>query len=183
MNLKNTTQNFGMIAILLHWLMALIIIAMFILGKYMVDLDYYDTYYHIAPWWHKSFGLLIAFLWLFRLFWKLSNPKVKPLSTHTKKELLAAKTLQIVLYVLILVCCFSGVMISTAEGAGVSFFDLFEIPAFLANGESQAEFAEEVHEFATTGLIILAAVHMLAALKHHFIDKDKTLIRIFKPRA
>lgn len=180
MKVKNSTDGFGIITILVHWTMALVIIALFIVGTYMVDLDYYDKYYHIAPWWHKSFGLLIAFLLVFRVIWRMSNPKVSELNSYQPIEIKAAKIMQYLLYLLILICCISGYMISTAEDAGVSFFDLFDVPALVSNGESQADFAGEIHEYATTALIILASLHALAALKHHFIDKDRTLIRIFK---
>ncbi len=181
MHYKNTKNSFGLITIAIHWLMAVIIIGIFILGKYMVSLDYYDSFYHTGPWWHKSFGLLIAFLVVYRLIWKFTNPKVLPLASHKKVEISLAKLAQTLLYISLILCCISGVMISTAKGAGISFFDLFEIPALIAKGKSQAELAGEVHYYATYSLIILASLHMLAALKHHFLDKDRTLIRILKP--
>lgn len=180
MKIKNSSNGFGLITILIHWLMAFIIIALFVVGKYMVDLDYYDPYYHIAPWWHKSFGLLIAALLILRIIWRISNQKVEELQSYKPLEIQAAKIMQYLLYLLILFCCISGYMISTAEDAGVSFFDWFDVPALISNGEQQADFAGEIHEYATTVLIILAALHALAALKHHFIDKDKTLIRMLK---
>ncbi|MBL4659422.1 MAG: cytochrome b/b6 domain-containing protein [Alcanivoracaceae bacterium] len=178
MKIYNTKENFGLITILIHWIMAIIIIGLFILGKYMLSLDYYDSFYHIGPWWHKSFGLLILFLLILRLIWKTTNPKVKPLPNNKLHEIKLAKTMQYLLYILMIICCMSGVLISTAEDAGVSFFDILELPAFIANGESQAELAGEIHEYSTLALILLAALHLLAAFKHHFIDKDKTLLRI-----
>ena len=180
MNIKNSSNGFGLMTILIHWVMALTIIALFIVGKYMVDLDYYDAYYHIAPWWHKSFGLLIASLLVFRIIWRMTNSKVNELESYKPIEVKSAKIMQYLLYLLILICCISGYMISTAEDAGVSFFDWFDIPAVVSNGEQQADFAGEIHEYSTLALIVLAGLHALAALKHHFMNKDKTLIRIFK---
>lgn len=180
MKIKNSNSGFGVITILIHWLMALIIIALFVVGTYMVDLDYYDSYYHIAPWWHKSFGLLVAFLLIFRIIWRISNPKVSELDSYQPIEIKAAQIMQYLLYLLILLCCISGYMISTAEDAGVSFFDWFDVPAFVSNGEQQADLAGEIHEYSTLALIVLAGLHALVALKHHFIDKDRTLIRILK---
>jgi len=174
----NTNKSYGLITIIIHWLMAIIIIGLFILGKYMIDLDYYDNYYHIAPWWHKSFGLLTAMILIFRLIWRGINPKVQALSNHKTYEIKLATVMQIILYLLVLTCCISGILISTAEGADISFFDLFKLPSFLSMGGEQTEIAEEIHEFATTALIVIASLHMLAALKHHFINKDNTLIRI-----
>jgi cytochrome b561 len=158
--------------------MAIIIVSLFILGKYMVGLDYYDNYYHIAPWWHKSFGLLIAMLLIFRLIWRNTNPKVHTLISHKTYEIKLAKVMQLLLYLLIIICCTSGILISSAEGADIRFFDLFKLPALLSMGGEQTEIAEEIHEFATTALIVVTSLHMLAAIKHHFINKDRTLIRI-----
>lgn len=186
MKLKNSADGFGLIAILLHWLMALVIVALFVVGTYMVDLDYYDNNYHIAPWWHKSFGLLIGLLLVFRILWRLINPKVNELSilgqapSYKPLEINLAKAMQYLLYVLIMICCISGYLISTADDVGVSLFDWFEFPALISHGEQQAELAGEIHEYSTLALIILASLHALAALKHHFVDKDKTLIRILK---
>ena len=176
----NTENSFGLITIAIHWIMALFIIGLFIIGKYMVSLDYYDPFYHTGPWWHKSFGLVIGFMLVYRIIWKIQNPTVKPFDSYKKYEISLAKLIQTLLYIILIVCCISGVMISTAEGAGISFFDLFEIPALIAMGKSQAELAGETHYYATYTLIILAGLHMLAALKHHFLDKDITLLRILR---
>ncbi len=180
MKLRNTQHNFGIIALLLHWVMALLIIGLFVLGKYMMSLDYYDSFYHIGPWWHKSFGLLIAVLLVFRIVWKIANPKLLPLENHKPYEINLAKLVQTVLYLSLIVCCLSGVLISTAEDAAISFFDWFEVPAFISRGKEQVDMAGNVHYYATYLLILFAAIHMLAALKHHFLDKDLTLMRIFR---
>lgn len=179
MKLYNTKQGYGLITIIIHWFMAMIIISLFILGKYMIDLDYYDNYYHIAPWWHKSFGLLVALLFIFRVMWRIKNPKVEALTNHKNYEIKLATVMQALLYILIFMCCFSGILISTSEGADVSFFDIFHFPAFISMGGEQTEIAEEIHEISTIILIVFASIHMLAALKHHIINKDKTLKRIF----
>ena len=182
MQLTNTNKNFGLVSILLHWIMAMIIVGLFILGKIMHELDYYDTYYHILPWWHKSFGLAIAFFLVIRLFWKWVNPAVSAITPNKPIELKVAKLVHALLYLLILICCISGVMISTAEGAGIEFFGWFEIPAIVSNGASQADLAGEIHEISTLALLVLAGLHMLAALKHHFINKNNTLKRMLSTK-
>lgn len=178
MQIFNSKQTFGLITIILHWLMAVLIVGLFILGKLMVDLDYYDVNYHIFPWWHKSFGLFIGFLLIIRLIWRLLNPKVVSIQSHTPIDIKASKIIQTLLYLLILVCCISGIMISTADGAPISIFDLFDFPAFITKGQAQSDFAGEIHEVTTFSLIIFATLHMLAALKHHFIQKNDTLKRM-----
>jgi len=182
MRFINTKNHYGLVAILLHWIMAIVIIGLFIVGKIMIDLDYYDPNYHVFPWWHKSFGLLIAILLLLRILWKWKNPRVSPVQSIKPIEIKLAKIGHALLYLLILVCCISGVLISTAEGAGIDFFGWFEVPSVIANGKSQTELAGDIHEISTLALIVLSVLHLLAALKHHFINKDNTLKRMFSTK-
>lgn len=177
--IRNSENSYGVVTIVLHWLMAIIIIGLFVLGKYMMSLDYYDPFYHTGPVWHKSLGLLIAFLLIFRLFWKFSNPKVSSVKTHKNYEIVLALIIKNLLYLLIFICCMSGLLISMAEGAGVAFFNIFDVPAIISYGSKQADIAGDVHEISTFLLILLSSMHMIAALKHHFIDKDNTLKRMF----
>ena len=178
MKFKNTQTSFGLITIMIHWIMALIIVGLFILGKYMLDLDYYDAYYQTAPWWHKSFGLLVFILLLFRILWKLRNPKVQPLQSYKPYEIKLAQLIQLSMYLILLICCISGMIISTTKEAVLSFFGLFDVPTLYTVGKEQVIFIEQVHEYSTLTLIVLASLHMLAAFKHHFLDKDGTLTRI-----
>ena len=72
--MKRKVENYNLIARLVHWFSAVVIIGMFIVGLWMVDLSYYSEWYQRAPHWHKSVGLLLAFLTLFRLGWKVFTP-------------------------------------------------------------------------------------------------------------
>ncbi|HIF9288890.1 TPA: cytochrome b, partial [Photobacterium damselae] len=67
---KNSVSKYNYVARCLHWFSALIIISMFGVGLWMVDLNYYSTWYQTAPHWHKSVGILFAGLTIFRLIWK-----------------------------------------------------------------------------------------------------------------
>jgi len=73
----------------------------------------------------------------------------------------------------------SGYLISTADGRPISVFGWFEVPALLTSIPNQEDVAGLVHEYLAWGLVILAGLHGLAALKHHFIDRDPTLLRMF----
>jgi cytochrome b561 len=65
----NTTKRFGLVSIFLHWLMAVVVLGLFALGWYMVGLTYYDSLYNTLPFIHKSIGILVAFVFLFRVVW------------------------------------------------------------------------------------------------------------------
>ncbi|MGI9275621.1 MAG: cytochrome b [Endozoicomonas sp.] len=175
---KNTITGYGRISIAVHWLSAITVFSLFGVGLYMMSLSYYDPLYRTLPWWHKSFGVTLFFLTVFRLVWKAVNPKPAALPEHDRQTVWLATLGHHLLYVLLLAIMISGYLISTADGRAVSVFDWFEIPALIAGLEGQADIAGEVHFYLAWSLVILAAGHALAALKHHVIDKDKTLTRM-----
>ncbi len=165
---------------LLHWLMALMIIGLFAVGLYMRSLDYYNPWYHSLPFWHKSFGLLLLVLWLWRLLRRIFSNHVAPLSTQRRWERRLARSMHLIFYALIPTVCLLGYLISTAKGEGIAFFGLFEVPALFADINEQQDLIGQAHLYGAWALIALAALHALAALKHHFIDRDRSLMRIIK---
>lgn len=175
MKLKNQPNAYGLIAILLHWGMALIIVGLFGLGLWMTELGYYDPWYKQGPWIHKSIGILLAGVFVFRIIWRLIN--IKPISApqHTNVEKRLAHFAHMGLYGLIALIMVSGYMISTADGRGIDVFGWFEVPAIVTSIENQEDIAGAIHFYLALTLIGLAASHGFAALKHHLIDKDNTL--------
>ena len=176
---KNTSQQFGLISIGLHWLMALLLTGLFAVGLYMTSLDYYDPLYHRLPWWHKSIGLLIIMLLLVRVVWTLNNVHPDPLKNHKVWEVSLAKGIQYGFYGLILLIGISGYLISTAKGKGIEFFTLFDVPAVTQGvAEETADLIGNAHLIMAWMLASLVVLHAAAALKHHFMDKDNTLKRM-----
>ncbi|MDX8411737.1 MAG: cytochrome b [Mariprofundaceae bacterium] len=174
--LKNTRQTYGWVAIVVHWLMALAIFALFALGLWMTDLNYYDAWYHRAPDIHKSVGMLLLFLLFFRMAWVAVN--AKPDIIGLAWERFIALIVHRMHYALMLLVMLSGYLIPTAKGEGVSVFGWFSVPAAIANIAKQADIAGFIHFWGAWAMIGLAALHTAAALKHHFIDKDATLTRM-----
>ena len=181
MLIKNTTRTFGLVAILFHWLMAWVIIGLFALGLWMVDLTYYDSWYRTAPDLHKSIGVLLFLTLLLRVIWRAINPTPVPLTTYSAFEKIAAHLIHGVLYLCMLLVIISGYFISTADGRGIEVFDWFTVPAWVTGIENQEDIAGDIHYYLACSLIGLASGHGLAALKHHFIDKDETLKRMLNP--
>jgi len=91
--------------------------------------------------------------------------------------------MHVTLYVLILGLCLTGYLISSADGRGIGVFEMFQVPALPWSINNQEDIAGDIHEILAWSLIVLVAVHALAALKHHFIDNDKTLMKMLKPSA
>ncbi|WP_445157913.1 cytochrome b [Halomonas sp. E14] len=176
---RNTRTGWGLISMSLHWLSALVIVGLFLLGWWMTGLGYFDPWYNRAPWWHRSIGILLLFATLLRLAWRLWQPT--PQARGSRFERLAAHLGHVLLYVLLLVVMLSGYLISTARGRGISVFDWFEVPALISHLPNQAAIAGEIHWYSALALMLLAAGHVLAALKHHFVNRDDTLARMLTP--
>ncbi len=178
MQWSNSSSRYGLVSILLHWVVALVVFGLFGLGLWMVGLDYYSSWYRTAPDLHKSIGLTLFALMLLRVLWRLVSPPPLAPSNHGQLTRLASKLGHAALYLGLFVLMLSGYLISTADGRGISVFGLFEIPATLTSIPDQANIAGLVHEYLAWGLVIFAGLHALAALKHHFIDRDATLVRM-----
>jgi len=176
MRLTNSTHRFGWLSMLLHWVMAVAIIGLFGLGIYMMDLGYYDPWYQTAPNIHRSVGILVALVLMLRWMWRLAN--THPLIEGKPWEQVVARGVHRIFYLLMFAVVLSGYLISTADGREVAVFDWFEVPATLHGYANQEDIAGKFHEYLAYGLIGLVVLHTLAALKHHFIDRDATLRRM-----
>lgn len=177
--LGNSEARYGWVSIILHWGLAVAILAMFVLGVWMVELDYYSPWYHPAPVWHKAAGVLIVGLMGVRWAWLRLNPRVAPLA-HAPWELVLAKSVHGALYVAVVALGVSGYLIATAEGQGVEVFGAFSVPAWQSEAlfENQADLAGEAHAYMAYGLMGLVGLHLAGVLKHHVLDKDATLRRM-----
>ena len=178
---KNSKSSYGWAAIALHWLMAIGVFFLFGLGLYMVELTYYDTWYRGSLELHKSLGLVLLFVWLIRMTWRLSNESPAMAGSAIEKK--AAHLVHGLLYVLMLVLMTTGYLISTADGRGIEIFSLIEIPAITAiNFENQEDIAGDIHWALAWSLISFVALHALAAIKHQMINKDGTLMKMIRPK-
>lgn len=178
--IRNSHLSYGLIAIVLHWVMALLVLALISSGLYMVDLDYYSEWYYLAPWWHKGIGIVVFILLLIRLVWRLNNIAPEALSTYSAWELKLAHRVYFLFYVLLLIISASGYFISTYKGVGIDFFSWLKIPAVAELNTYSADIVAIAHEVGSYFLIFIFILHFSAAIKHHFYDKDITLIRMLK---
>lgn len=179
MRLRNTRATYGAVHITLHWLTAVTVIGLFASGLWMVDLGYYDTWYHRAPALHKAFGMLLLAVLCIRLVWRWSNgvPDVEP--SVRGWEARTAEAVHALLYVGLFVVIVSGYFIATAKGDPVDVFGLVSVPAIVSElSPARADAAGAIHYWSAIGLIALAGLHASGALKHHLIDRDATLKRM-----
>ena len=165
-------------AIGLHWLIALLIIAGWSLGWVMTDLPMSPTklrYYS----WHKWMGVTVfALAWL-RIFWRLTHtPPALPASTPDWQAKASTFTHGL-LYVLLFAVPLSGWLYSSSAGFQTVYLGLVPIPDLLGKNKELADLLKEVHEWLTKGLFALVALHVAAALKHQFVDRDGLLRRMW----
>lgn len=178
MSARNSEVTYGWVAILLHWTVAVAIVGLFVLGFWMVDLSYYDPWYRQGPDIHRSVGIVLFLVMLFRIGWRVVSPAPRPLANHRRWEILAAHAAHLLLYLLIFVAMVSGYLISTADGSSIDVFGVFEVPSVTGQIKGMEDTAGLVHYWSTWALVVLAGIHALGALKHHLIDRDKTLRRM-----
>lgn len=175
---RNTDDGYGWVAVVLHWLVAVVVVGLFALGLWMVELTYYDPWYRRTTDIHKGVGILLFLLMLARLGWRLANPRPAPESAHSRLKRVVSAITHVLLYVLLFAVMTAGYLISTADGRAIDVFGLFSVPASIAGLPGQADIAGDVHLALAIALITLAGIHTLAALQHHFIDRDRTLARM-----
>jgi cytochrome b561 len=149
------------------------VFTLFGVGLWMVDLDYYSSWYQTAPTWHKSIGILLAIATIARFVWKTFT-KSPPIEGAVWEKF-AAKAAHGLMYLLLLTLFTSGYLISTEDGRAISVFGWFDVPSLGKLFNNQADLAGQIHYWVAVSLMALVAVHAAAALKHHFIDKDNTL--------
>lgn len=185
-------------AVVLHWLIAFGIFGMFLLGWYMTDLpregpkamayDLFDlglytwqlsepasprTFYFNF---HKSVGITLLALIIFRLFWRITHRPPVLLSSLKAWEKHLANNTHRVLYLLLLAVPLSGLIMSMSGKYGVKWFGIPVIPGI--ENESLREAFLSVHEIAGIVMLVFIALHVAGALKHRFVDKDDTLKRM-----
>lgn len=183
MRLRNSVDRYGWVSIVVHWISALVIVGLFALGLWMTSLSYAHPWYNRAPDIHESVGVLLIAVIAFRLLWRWSNPAPAFEPGMAAWEVLAAHGAHWAMYVLMVVVLLSGYLIPTADGSWIDVFGWFSTPPLVLGIERQEDWAGWIHYWGAWGLIGVAAVHTLAALKHHFIERDRTLKKMLGIRS
>lgn len=175
MRIKNSTTHFGLIAIILHWIMAFLIMGLLAEGLYMVSLPISLEKLKFYGW-HKEYGILVLGLVIVRFTWRLIN-KVPELSLP-RLEVIAARLVHYAFYGFMFAMPVTGWLLTSAAGLPPSFFGLFTLPDLIAPNEEYRQLLQIAHQWLGYGLIATICLHAAAALKHHFINKDDILRRM-----
>ncbi|NVK19437.1 MAG: YceI family protein [Methylocystaceae bacterium] len=177
MMLRNTEDTFGCIAKGFHWIMVLGFIALYVIGFYMTGLPLGpDMFEQIAL--HKSIGMIVLGLSVLRLVWRFTNPNPKLPSGMPTHERIGSYVSHIALYGVMIVMPLSGWAMSSAANYPVSIFGWVTMANIMDPSKEAVEFLKSFHGLMAWVILALIAVHVLAALKHHFINKDNVLTRM-----
>ena len=177
MQLKNTLTRYGAVAQLFHWAIVVLIITQFVLAKRAEGLSPVAKIGVLAT--HKSVGITILALAVLRLAWRLFNP-VPPLPAGTPRwQERAAHVSHFLLYALLFITPVLGWLMSSARAFSVSWFGLVTLPDFIEPNKAAFERLHEAHEvMAYSAGGTSRSMHIAAALKHHFFDRDNVLRRM-----
>ncbi len=168
------TNRYTLGAIILHWLIALLIIANILIAELTEDLSDAER----GSWmgWHFSFGITVLILSFVRYFWRMRHTAPPYDPAIPLWQISVGKAVHAIFYFLILALPISGWVMMSAYG-GFSYFGLFNIPA-LPVTEAMGETAHGGHEIMGTAMIWLILLHVAGALKHQFIDRVPFLARM-----
>ncbi|ASQ45976.1 cytochrome b [Legionella clemsonensis] len=165
----------------IHWFIALLVILMLSAGFFLEDLP--EQYIGSAFMVHKSVGITILFLMIFRLIWVGYQGKLPLPDSVPVWERVFSRLVQYSLYLFLILMPLSGWIMSVAAERVPAYFGLFSISLPWIKPDKQlAHFMEEVHGVIAWILIGLIVLHIMGALKHHFYDKDNVLLTMLPRR-
>ena len=163
-------------AMAFHWLLAVALLGSFGVGLYMADLPFSPQRLKLYNW-HKWAGVTILALSALRLVWRLTHTPPRELPAPAWQQR-AARLTHGALYLLFFAVPLVGWAYTSAAGFPVVWFGVLPLPDFVSPNKALAETIKPWHGALAWALAALVAVHVAAALKHHFIDRDGLLRRM-----
>ena len=170
-------QRYTATAIVLHWVVALLVLCSATLGLYMVDLSLSPAKLRFYSW-HKWIGVSIFLVAVLRALWRLTHPVPAMPAATPPWQRAAAATSHLLLYLMLIVIPLSGWLMSSALGVQTVYLGALPLPDLLAKDKALGEQLKLVHGALNWTLAMLVAVHVSAALRHHFVDRDDVLQRM-----
>ncbi|NVK24071.1 MAG: cytochrome b [Gammaproteobacteria bacterium] len=180
--MKDRKLRLSAVTIALHWIVALSVIMLLAVGFYMETTKAFALYGL-----HKSFGALIFFIVVARVLWRIANGFPEALSQVQRLELLLSKVVHWVLLIGSMLMPMSGMLMSAAGGRGVYMFGVELIASnpdpinpgkVVALSKEWASVGSQMHEVVAWVMVVAIVLHIAGALKHHFVYKDQTLLRM-----
>ncbi|GAB3747919.1 cytochrome b [Lysobacter olei] len=181
MSFRNTPERWGWVSQLLHWLIALAIVVIAIIGLSMGDLPNSPRKVSVYAL-HKSLGLTVLALAAARLAWRLYAGAPRHLPGVPAWQRWAASATHVGLYLMMFAMPLTGWWLNSAAGYPLQWFKAFNLPALAAQDDGMRALAEAAHEAGFWLLLLMVLVHAGAALFHHVFLRDDTLRRMLPRR-
>ncbi len=187
MRLLNSQTRYGAIAVTLHWSAVAFVVLAWGLGLFIDELPN-GAARILGLQVHMLAGLLVVVITVFRLHWRLADPSPPPGPTRFGAWLFAewipavARLAHVGLYLLMIAVPVAGIILRFARGESLDLFGIMEIASPWTRDRAFVEKMSEVHELLAHALIGLAGFHAAAALLHHWVFGDRTLVRML-PRS
>ena len=176
-----TPSHYSLTAIVLHWVLALALVGLFALGLYMHELPFSLQRLKFYNW-HKWAGVSFLLLSVLRLVWRLTHrPPTLPHAIESAMpawQRVAHHGTHHALYALFFVVPLLGWAYSSAAGFPIVLFGVLPLPDFVPASKDLADMIKPLHALSAFALAGLALLHMAAALKHQWLDKDKLISRM-----
>ncbi|MGD9665524.1 MAG: cytochrome b [Novosphingobium sp.] len=172
-------QKYSHVAMVLHWLIALCIIANWIIAQVAEGLPKAEEQALMGT--HLAIGMTVLILTVLRIIWRLMHKPPPPNPNHAKWERVLAQIVHKLFYVLMLGLPLSGYfMVQTGTGGyDISMFGLFDFPGItMAKNHDAHEALEGVHEVFANAMLALFVLHVVGAWKHQLFDRDGTVLRM-----
>jgi cytochrome b561 len=178
--------RYTVVAIALHWLLALMILGAFVMGVYMTDLPFSPQRLKLYNW-HKWAGITFLMLTVLRLVWRVTHrPPALPVAVANAMpgwQTRAYHATHHLMYLLFFAVPLIGWAYSSAAGFPIVWFGQIPLPDLLPADKALAELIKPLHQFGAFCLMALAGLHVAAALKHQWIDRDGLLLRMMPARS
>jgi cytochrome b561 len=177
---RNSPVRYGWVAQALHWVIVVLLFVQVPLGMIADELPA-GLERLVLMTRHKSFGITILALATVRLAWRWFD-RPPPPPPMPRWQAIASRFNHVALYALLFALPLTGWLMSSAANRPVSWFGLFQLPDFIAPDAGLKEVFEESHELLVNLLLALTLLHVSAALKHQFVDRDGLLFRMLPGR-
>lgn len=178
MRLRNTHESYGAVSRLLHAAIAMLLLGQLPIGWYMARLSDEDVLYWRLLEWHIAAGLVLFALLLLKSGWRVVSPQPALPPALTAWERRAARLVHAALNLALVIIPLVGVLCVISDGEPVSLYDIVEIPPVGQFSDALRDALFDLHAWLAYGSAALVALHVLAAFKHHFLDRRASLRRI-----
>ena len=177
MNIRNSTDHYGILSIGIHWFMLLLFMAVYGCIELHEFFPKGSDLRTTLKTWHFMLGLSVLVLASIRLMVHMISPvpRIEPNPPKWQKQ--SARLMHMALYALMFGMPLAGWLLLSAKGAAIPFFGV-HLPALISKSEYLADIIEEIHEAGGTIGYFLIGLHAAAALYHHYFVRDNTLRRM-----